>query len=309
MRKRFLYTRLKDHLKHFKCSGIDKIEFDLGISMETQFYNNEPFIHLCNDIKKTFFNNNRIIRDCEGNKFYLDKFKILLCDSVNHHNLYYKYASEYMIKNKLQFEEHIPESIKERFKEESWWNAKKNGQDWFCRNLDAINTLLLDNRRFTRDFKINEKDSTILFPGDDKTPTIELLSHDYYYHHKDYIETRKALRHICDLHNNPIEKAFNYEVEYFIRRLKNRGIEIDFEDFRKKQGYNYLFDESVSYIIKHRDQNNLIEFYFGGNEPQNTSMFRHKKVQENPDFKQYVTGFLDGADRRKFVSIKWVEQE
>jgi len=72
-----------------------------------------------------------------------------------------------------------------------------------------------------------------------------------------------------------------------------------------KQSKKYLIDETIPAVIKHSDFDNLLEFYFGGRENNHTQVCKGRKAQNDSTLKKYFNGKLKGADKRRFVGIKW----
>jgi hypothetical protein len=301
----FSYTNLDKFLLYFKENNINNIELELGISFGTAYYNGEKFNNFCEEIKRKFLRKNYY--ELDGFKYKIDKFTILLADSINIHSIYCDEISKYLKKHNLTKESEISNNIKELIEKTLYKKSKEQGVKWLRKNIDSINKLLIEESKLQTDTEL-KNDITILYKGDKNHPKIELKSYDYYLNHLEYEQTEKALREVCKLKNNLIERAFQHEVDYYIERMKNRNEKIEFENLLRKQSYKYLFDETVSFIIKHREQNNLIEFYIGGREIDPTLTFHGKKAQKDPIIQKYLQNELRGADQRKFVSVKMVEE-
>lgn len=275
--------------------GIRPIEVELGISIKSLYYSGDNFLLLCRSLRKDILDN--------AKKYNIAKFRIFLADSLNRHTLYYRYKLHYIDLNHSSI---IPYKTKEKMKHKAFKSSRNQGVKWFYDNLEAINELIPDGCKITENFQLNDKITT-LYEGDKSTPKIEIMRYNYWLEHPEYEETFKALTELCSNEKNLIEKAFQYEVAYFIERVKRRNEEIANEELMREQSYKYLFDETVSFIIKHREQNNLIEFYFGGGEPKPTLTFRGRRAKNDPVIQKYLQGPLKGADQRKHVSVKLVE--
>jgi len=307
MQRQLYYKNLKNILENFKNKNIFNIEIELLISLEMPYYMGENFFKICKSILEELLNSKNKFNPFSQN-FKIEKFKIILGNSLNRHNWLYRYYIKYLQEKKFGKEE-IPLSIKNKLEIKSLKKSRKQGKKWINKNIEAINTLLPKNFKITKDFKI-DKERIPLFKGNKNIPKIELISYDYYLNHPEYDKTKKALEEICKLKNNIIERSLQYEVDYFIERIKKRNEKIENEELLRKQSYKYLFDEVVSFIIKHRDNNNIIELYFGGGEPKPTLTFRGRKAQNDPIIKKLMQKGqpLEGADQRKFVSVKLVEE-
>jgi hypothetical protein len=345
MKKEFYYHNFNNILSNLHSKKINNIELELGISMETPNYNGKEFKKLLKNIKEKFFNHSSYFLDKSGNKFKINKFRILLADSLNKHNIFYKIISQYLKKNNISSIQKISQKKIEELKIKSLLLAKEQGQNWLHKNMEAINILMPKNSKLDLNFKIG-KPKKILFEGNNTIPTIELISYDYYKNHPKYLKIKEYLKRICDLKNNIIQETFLFETNYFMRKAKKNRGNILFESFFKKQIYEYLFDEEVSFIIKHKEQNNVIELYYGNESL--TPLLRQQSYNifiENNNKNYYIThkkrgrimefcleedkdkitpkknisleiknlfipnNLLSNINKRKFVSIKLIEKE
>ncbi|MFC1659766.1 hypothetical protein ACFL0U_04340 [Pseudomonadota bacterium] len=279
-------------------NGITAIDVEILISMENPFYDGSLFEDHCRFFRESILKDRDLIYN--NKKFYINTLRFTLADSLNRHNILYREVVNHN-KNKKKKKDNIKE-----LRKSSYIISKKQGHKWLKKNINTINEFIPQDHRLTQDFILN-KERMLLYKGDDKTPKIELWSYDYWLNHPEYKKTEKALQRVCNLEDGLIQRSLLYETNYFIERRKNREEKIEFEELLRKQSYKYLFDETVSFTIKHREQNNVIEFYFGGNEPKQTLTFRGKKAKKNPIIQKYLQSSLKGADQRKYVSIKVIK--
>jgi hypothetical protein len=302
----FNYIKLDKILRNLDKSGVNSVELELLISMEQDYYTGNSFFKFIQGIGDTLLSNGYLL-DSLKNKYKVDKIRLKICDSLNRYNIYYRLASEYMLKNNLILEKQIPNKIKKDLEYKACLKGLEQGREWFKNNLDAINQLIPIKYKLKDDFVIGNKVS-VLYEGDLKHPKLEYICYEHWVNHPKYKGVFNALKEVCVLNNgdNFIERAFKNEINYFTTRVKRRNGKILFSKFLDKKSYDYLFDETVSFIIEHGEQNNLIELYFGGREIMPTEVFRGKKAQNDPIIQKYLQGPLKGADQRKFVSVKMV---
>ena len=226
-------------------------------------------------------------------------------DILNRHNLYYRYCEDYMLINNLTKEKQIPDNIKEEFHKKSYKQGKEQGKEWFKNNIDAINQLIPEGYKINKDFQI--KDSiTILYKGDENNPRIEYICHKYWLENIKYKKIEIILNEICLEKNSIVDRAIKHTTNCFYNLIKNK---IKYKNLFLKQSYKYIFDETVSTAIM-SNQNNCIEFYCG-NEIASIQALSGRKVQNNPIIKKLMErgGLLEGIKKRKFVSVKMVEEE
>ncbi|MFC1659771.1 hypothetical protein ACFL0U_04365 [Pseudomonadota bacterium] len=153
-----------------------------------------------------------------------------------------------------------------------------------------------------------EKEITKLYAGSDvKQPNIEYVSYDYWLKHEKYDSIKNELEKLIK-EDALISRAYKNEADYFYSRLKDKK-SILHKNLFLEQSYNYLFDETVPFIIKHSNpEQPIIEFYINGRDMQVSLGFKGKKAQKDPIIQKYLQGPLKGADQRKFVSVKMVKE-
>jgi hypothetical protein len=269
------------------------------ISLEKNLYENDYFNLFIKKINEC--------KDLISKTKKVQKIQIDVGDTLNRHIWYYRYCKDYILQNNLEQESEIPEKIRRDFEKKSYLMGNKQGKEWFKNNLDSINLLIPKNFRLPKNFQLNNH-ITVLYRGDEKNPRIEFIRYNYWLEHPQYKKVEKALKDLCCLKNSLIDRAYNKAVKYYLDRLRTKGKTSELPDLFKQQSYNYLFDEGVAACILHREINNVIEIYFGGSETIGTQVFRGKKAQNDPIIQKYLKGPLKGADQRKFVSVKMVEE-
>jgi hypothetical protein len=271
---------------------------NLPISIERLYHNGNLFIDFIDFLKSNIVNNS---------DYNIIKIQLDVGDILNRHNWYYRYCEKYMLENDLTEEEQIPLDIREKFKKDSYQEGKKQGEKWFKNNLEAINQLIPNKYQLNKNFKLNDG-LTVLYKGDKNNPEIEYISYSYWLEHPRYYLTEKALKRICNLKSSSIDRAFTKEAEYFYDILK-KNKNIKYKEFFIKICKKYLIDESIAVAINHSNDN-VIEFYPG---VWNlfSQYFKGRKAQNNPIIKKLMEkgGALEGADKRKFVSVKVVKEK
>jgi hypothetical protein len=303
----YVYKNLEVILEKLENCNIKSIDIELVISLGKGYYEGEMLYKLLEGVKKQLLNNSDYILNKKA-KFKVNTIRFKVADTLNRHNIYYSYLTDYLMKNNLPDETKLDDTVKAKIKSKSYRDATQQGIDWFINNLNAINLLFPKNKKLNKNFSLNDKITT-LYEGDKDFPKVEFCRYKYWLEHAKYKTVEKSLKSVCVINESLIQRAFLKAVDYFVERIKKREDLNQFEDFRRKQSYQYLFDETVAFIIKHCQQNNVIEFYYGGRETSSTEVFRGRKAQNDPILKQLMAPGqpLEGADQRKFVSIKLVE--
>jgi len=230
-------------------------------------------------------------------------FQIEVGDVLNRHMWYYRHCEKYMLENNLETEEQISEKIRNQFKRTAYKEGKEQGREWFRKNIEAINLLMSNNHKLISSFKLNDE-ITILNQSDNESPKLEFVCYEYWLKHSRYKEVEKALTEVRELPDSIIERAYNHEADFFYDRLSKRQ-DIHKKNLFIKQSKKYLIDETIPAVIKHSDFDNLLEFYFGGRENNHTQVCKGRKAQNDSTLKKYFNGKLKGADKRRFVGIKW----
>jgi hypothetical protein len=287
---------LKENLSElFKNFSDKSFILNLAISIERDIYNKH-----CNDFFefiKTFVQNKNISK-CSC-------IQIDIGDTLNRHNWYYRYCEEYMIQNNLLSEKQIPSSTREEFYKKSYQKGREQGKEWFKNNIKAINQLIPKGYKLNRDFKLNDE-LTVLYKGDKNNPKIEYIRHEYWLKNTEYKDIKIIFNSICEQENFGIDKAIKRTANNFFKLRKKN---IKYKDLFLQQSYSYILDESISTIIMNK-QNNCIEFYCGSEIP-SIQTLKGRKAQNSPIIKKLMEKGqpLEGADKRKFVSVKVVEEK
>jgi hypothetical protein len=298
--KFFIYKNLNEILYKLYQKNIHSITINLLISLEKEFYEGQNFKLILQDLQK--LTEKRVInlnyKDIKTD-FEVSKIQIEVGDILNRHVWYYRYCEEYMLDNGLNQEENIPEKIRKEFIKKSYESGKKQGEDWFKRNIDAIN-VLIPYKKLTADFQLNNE-ITSLYEGDNDNAELEFVCYEYWLNHLRYKTVEKALTEVRNLPNSIIERAYNHEANYFYER-KSKKQNIEFKGLFTKQSKAYLVDETIPVVIKHSDANNAIEFYFG-NESDHTQVYKGKKINRDKNIIKYLNTSLKGVQKRNFVQI------
>ena len=294
--------------KILNCTILEKkIDIHLLISLERNYYNKDYFFKLCKNIKQNLLNQKNFIK-IEADIIFVDSFDLNLGSTLNRHNWYYRYCEKYMSNENLTEEEQIPNNIREEFSQRAYQKGKKQGKEWITNNIKAINQLIPEDHKLNKNFQINDSITT-LYEGNSENTKIRCIDYDYWLNHPRYKMVYDNLKKACKLKNSIIDRAFKFESNFFYKRF-NKVKNIKYKNLFEEQSYKYLFDETVSYIIKNYEKNNILEFYYNGKETV-TEAFRGRKAQNDPIIKKLMEKGqpLEGADQRKFVSVKMVEEE
>jgi hypothetical protein len=294
----FQYKLLEKFLNSSYKKNKPKI-FNLLISLDKSYYEKEFFNLLLKSFKDLIL------------KYKIPVYKIRfdVGDILNRHNIYYKYILEYIKKNNLNSFNQISKKISDDFYKKAYNYGKKQGEKWLKNNVEAINQLIPDRYKLSKDFKIGNGITT-LYKGDKNNPAVEYICYEHWLKHPKYKTIKKTLQKICEEKNHPFKRAIQYEAEYFYERMSKKE-KISDKEFFLQQTKNYIFDETIPVIIKNSSQFNLIEFYYGGRDLLTSLYFKGRKAQNNPEIKKLMEEGqpLEGADQRKFVSVKMVEEE
>ncbi|MFC1659171.1 hypothetical protein ACFL0U_01230 [Pseudomonadota bacterium] len=304
----FYYDSLEQFLDTFSKNGINFFKINIPVSIERGYYNGQLCYLFFKNLKTKLLGSGKFI-NFHRKEFFVESIQLDVGDILNRHNWYYRYCTKYMLENNINEEYKIPPKIRKKFEKLSYKKSKEQGQEWFSSNIEAINQLLPLKHQLFRDFKIN-KEITTLYAGDENHPKVEYICHNYWLNHKKYPLVEKAMDKLCSFKNSLLERSYNSTLEFYFNRKKLNNEDKDkFPDFFIKQSKKYLKDEAVGYCILHNINKNILEFYVQGQESNITKVFRGKKAQKDPIIQRYLRGPLKGADQRKFVSVKLIEQK
>jgi len=300
----FKYKLIETKNKNLNVSQKKPLILDLLISLEKDCYEGGFFYLLMNSFRNSFLKEDLLKKQYSAN---ISKIRIDVGDVLNRHNWYYRYCEKYMLENNLKEENQIPKNIQEQFHKEAYQKGKEQGREWFKNNINAINQLIPEGHKLNKDFKISNGITT-LYEGDKNNPKIEYICYEYWLKHPKYKTTENVLKKIMNLEESGFKKALDYESEYFCKRIA-KGKNIQKKFLFLKQTKKYIFDETIPIIIK--KPNNILEFYFGGRDIATSQYFAGRKAQNNPEIKKLMEKGqpLEGADQRKFVSVKLEEKE
>jgi len=159
-----------------------------------------------------------------------------------------------------------------------------------------------------KDYKITNNIS-ILYKGDKNNPKVELVCYEHWLNHPKYKVIEKTLKEVCQT-GNEIERSLLHESNYFYTRYSKRKLNITNKRLFLKKSYDYLFDETIAYILRNHTSKNILEFYFGGGDLKISLTFKGHKIQKNLTIKKLMEkgNPLEGADQRKFISISLEEK-
>lgn len=302
----YVYDSLSFHLENLRKRKIDSVDIHLLVSLGRGYYCGKLFSDFCKNFKEKLLNGSNYILN-NSNKLKVNSLSLAVGDILNRHNCYYAFCEQYMSEKNINSELDIPEKIRTEFNRQSFIESEKQGREWLSANIEAVNQLIPQEYKLRKGFELEDKITT-LFAGNKTSPKINCISYNYWMSHSKYSPIEKALGELCSLNNSLLERHYQHESKYFYEKSLRAGKKIKYKDLFIKQSYKYLFNETIPFILKHSEQNNILEFYLNGSELQTSLVFRGRKAQNNPLIKKYLQGPLKGADQRKFVSVKLVNK-
>lgn len=314
----FNYLNLKKHLYNLYIHGIDNVNILLLISLEMNYYEGENLKKIIKDLFELTNNLTMVfeILDEEGNptgektkeiKFKVNKISLDVGDTGNRWKWVYRYNEEYMLKNNLINEEDIPQNIVDEIAIRAYETSKQQGRDWFKEHaIPALNyALSLYDSKIVipNEFQFTDGIMTIL-EGNEQIPKIERVCYDHWLNHPNYKNIEKIILAIRNQENSVLEKAYDHEVKYFIKRTGKRGVHAQFPEMFFKYSKIYQFDETMPMVIRHQGVDNNFEFYWFGREPCYIDAFRGKKAQKNEMMQDSLKNELKGILDRNYVAIR-----
>jgi hypothetical protein len=302
---------LQKFLELFAKINKNSIIINLPLSIDSKFYNNKNILLKFFELINFYAKNGFEYLDKKTNfkkKFKVEEIQLDIGDTLNRHNFYFWEINHYMVKNNLINYSDIPKNIKEHSKIKSYQKAKNEGLKWFRNNIDIINILLPKEKKINENFHIKDE-KTIIYEGNKFHPKISYIRHDYWLNNKQYKNIQKNFINACKEKDSKIKNVFNVEATYFYNKvLKNENFKIIDKKFFIKNAEEYLKDEAIVFTILYKNNINLLEFYLGW-ENNFSQAFRGKKIKKDKLMQKYLQNELKGADQRKFVSIKLIEEE
>ncbi|MDD2840373.1 MAG: hypothetical protein PHY80_04610 [Rickettsiales bacterium] len=301
----FSYLGLNERLYQFYERGVKDIDCNLIISLEKEYYQGENMKLIMADLRK-LMSNKKISMDYNGIKeeFNIKKIGLFVGDTVNRHNLYYRYCAKYFDEHNIDKEELIPLKVKEQFQKEAYIAGTQEGKDWFKDNLEAIQ-LFSDEKKLTRDFKITDEITTI-FKETETTPKLEYICYNYWYTHQKYKEIETALMELYKLQNSVIEKVYNQEAEYFYERFERRNEAPKYKNLFIQQSKKYLIDETIPAVIlnSNKEPNNFFDFYYYGKLPHHFEVYNGKRANNNLIIQKYLETVLYGINDYARITLR-----
>ncbi|MFC1659821.1 hypothetical protein ACFL0U_04615 [Pseudomonadota bacterium] len=298
----FYYSLLDKVLDSLKKQNINSLKLNILISFSKTLYNGRPLYNFFYDLHTNLLNSSNYINN--KSDFKVNVVQIDSGDVLQRHNWYYNLITNYMKKHGLTEEEEISVNTRDKLKELSYQKSLEYGQEWFTKNLDAINIFIPNKSKLKTDFKLN-KEITLLYEGDENNPKIEYICYEHWLKHPEYQTVKTILQKICEDKNNILERALKNDIKHFHTIYKKyQSKPIEYTELFNKQSYEYLFDETVAHIIKYYKTKDIIELYGSGIEPKSTLTLKGKKARKDPIIQKYLQNELKGADQRKFVSVK-----
>ncbi len=298
----FNYLNLRKYLIDLYNQKQTEIEIFLTISLEKEYYEGEHLKQILLDIQKLSQN---LVLSINGKdiKFKVNTIKMVVGDVLNRHRWIYRGQAKYMLEHNLTIEDTITPNIKKEIASRAYIQGKEQGFDWFKRNIESFN-LLFGDKKLNKNFQLGNE-ITQIFDGNENCPPMYYICYEYWYKHPKYNEIQNALTKVRSLPNSIVERAYNYESEYFLRRLKNRNEIIEFENMFLKYSKDYLVDETIkNSLIYQINKFFLIELYYYGKEGKFTTVFKGKKAKNNPEILKGIQNELKYIDCRRFVTIR-----
>jgi hypothetical protein len=299
----FKYLNLNKYLLKMYEQGIQDINLFLLISLEKEYYEDENLKKIIADLVKL---SNNIVLNINGKdiKFKVNKISLDVGDTLNRHNVMYRCNRDYMLKNNLIEEQQIPQHIKKEFEENSYNTSRQQGINWFRNHaIEAINSLLPSNKQINKNFQLTTG-ITEIFKGNDEVPAIDYICAEHWLKHQKYNRILEIINEIRNLPFSILEKCYNNEAKTFFDRLAKREEILNFVDMFVKYSKDYLIEETVEGALLHRENNDILEFYYHGLEPNHYSVFKTNKAHKNKIIRNYLGNELAGILNVKRITIR-----